>query len=199
MNNEAEDWDTEKMDEIVAKYQSEFDGYVADLKKIAPNYDAITYGIDYLRVGAILWKMANLGEDLLYALGDYTNCEMGEDDGYWFDTEDFEKWACGYCGRYISDIEDFAENAIYMATDEDRIAPISEDEYETIIENFEFGIKNIDIEDYAKNRGLDCDYVVTNVLLDYLDEIGVVDENRTDWVNRVLDAYYYPTHEVSAE
>lgn len=191
--------DSEKLNEIVCRYQSEFDGYVADLKKIAPNYDALTYGIDYLRVGAILWKMANLGEDLLYALGDYTNCEMGEDDGYWLDTEDFEKWACGYCGKYISDIEDFAENAIYMATDEDRIAPISEDEYETIIENFEFGIKNIDIEDYAKNRGLDCDYVVTNVLLDYLDEIGVVDENRTDWVNRVLDAYYYPTHEVSAE
>jgi hypothetical protein len=180
--------DSEKLGDIVAEHQVVFDGLVADLKKIAPNYDALTYGIDYLRAGAIIRKMADLGEDLLTALGDYTNCEMVEDDGYWFDTEDFEKWACGYCGKYISDIEDFAENAIYMATDEDRIAPISEDEYNLIIENFEW--ENGKIEDYAKKNDMDSAYVAVNILLDYLDEIGVVVEDRCNWANRVLDAYF---------
>lgn len=182
--------DSEKLNEIVCRYQNEWDGYVADLKKIAPSYDHLTYGIDYLRVGAIAWKMANLGQDLLDALGDYTNCEMGEDDGYWLDTEDFEKWACGACyGKYISDIEDFAENAIYMATDEDRIAPMSEGEYNLAVENY--------LGDSDKKMADLTDYDITNALLDYLDEIGVVDEDRTNWVNRVLDAYYYPTCAVS--
>ena len=182
--------------EDVMLKQDEWNKLVDKLAEIAPNYDYLTYGIDYLRASVIIKQMARLGEDLLEDMGKDSHCTMCEEDGYWFDHTEFDRWACGRCvGEHIGDLEEFAEDLDYMATDEDRICPMSENDYKIAVENYMFGDKTDKC--YADLDELD----IINALLDYLDELGVVDTygDRCEWANRVMDIYYYPTTEKSVE
>lgn len=96
-----------EMSDIVTSYQTEFDGYMEELKEIAPSFYAINTKIDAFAARMIVEKMAQIGKDLLKALGEYTQCEMVEDDGYWLDTDALERW--GRAAHYITEMEDIVE------------------------------------------------------------------------------------------
>lgn len=134
------EWDNlmeqgERLADIVGRYQAEFDGYVADLKKIADSEENLISRFDYLRAYWIMKKIEKLGEDMLFALEDETNCSMGAEDGYWFDTEELGHWF-GYYGNYepIYDFTDLIENLEYQAFYEDRIVPLTDSEAEDIMD-----------------------------------------------------------------
>ena len=129
------DWDefvqqTEAMQDIVASYQSEFDGYMEDLEKVAESYDHIETKIDAFAAKMIVKKMAQLGRDLLKALGEYSGCEMVEDDGYWLDTTDFDIWTdCSveiYDFAHIEEFEGLAETLDLVIAESDM--PLFSDE-----------------------------------------------------------------------
>lgn len=162
--------------EIVARYQAEWDGYVDDLKAIAHRYHSITYGIDYLKVAKIIAKMHKLGEDLLTAIGDETNCDMVEEDGYWFDTKEFEAWMENAYGDYylhLSDLMEMYSDTMYMAVCEDRVAPMSEEEFKRLIDvhfMFDEWDEEIGVEgnwEFAVVKYIE-DYVPTEDELDYM-------------------------------
>ena len=103
---------SERMNNIVISYQTEFDGYMEDLKKVAPSFYAINTKIDAFAAKMIVGKMAQIGKDLLRALGEYSGCEMTEDDGYWLDTTELCRW--GSIDYYVDDMEGLAETLDYV-------------------------------------------------------------------------------------
>lgn len=105
------------MQELVAEAQETFDNYVMDLQSIADNYGALKTALDYYAAKQIAERIKNLGESLLSDLGAISGCEMCEEDGYWFDTAEFERWAGGYTFDHIDEIENLIDTLDYYITD----------------------------------------------------------------------------------
>lgn len=105
------------MGEILAAAQDTFDNYVMDLQSIADNYGALETALDYYAAKQIAERIKDLGESLLSDLGDACGCTMCEEDGYWFDTAEFERWAGGYTFDHIDEIENLIDTLDYYITD----------------------------------------------------------------------------------
>lgn len=94
------------MSDLVAEAQETFDTLVTDLESIAPTYGELKTALDYYAAKQIVEKIAELGESLLSDLGAISGCTMREEDGYWFNTAEFERWAGGYTFDHIDETED---------------------------------------------------------------------------------------------
>ena len=112
-NNNAEEIMTETMNEYVADAQETFDNLVMDLKAIAPTYAELKTSVDNFAAKKIVEKIAELGEQLLADLGEVSGCTMVEEDGFWFNTYEFEKWGCGYTFDHIDELEDLIDTLDY--------------------------------------------------------------------------------------
>lgn len=135
------------MGEILAAAQDTFDNYVMDLQTIADNYGALETALDYYAAKQIAERIKDLGESLLSDLGDACGCTMGEEDGYWLTTTEFERWAGGYTFDHIDEIENLIDTLDYYITD----APLGFDK-DTL--DFELG----GYEDETSFLGLVTDY-----------------------------------------
>ena len=135
------------MSDLVAEAQDTFDNYVMDLQTIADNYGALETALDYYAAKQIAERIKDLGESLLSDLGAISGCEMCEEDGYWFDTAEFERWAGGYTFDHIDEIENLIDTLDYYITD----APLGFDK-DTL--DFELG----GYEDETSFLGLVTDY-----------------------------------------
>lgn len=135
------------MGEILAAAQDTFDNYVMDLQSIADNYGALETALDYYAAKQIAERIKDLGESLLSDLGDACGCTMCEEDGYWFDTAEFERWAGGYTFDHIDEIDSLIDTLDYYITD----APLGLDK-DTL--DFELG----GYEDETSFLGLVTDY-----------------------------------------
>jgi len=102
--------------ECVLRYQSEFDGYMDDLKMVAENYADVTDRWTAMLASDIIGRMAQLGSDLLESLGDITGCDMVEDDGFWLDTTDLCRWHGGTDDFYVDDMQELVDTLVYMST-----------------------------------------------------------------------------------
>lgn len=120
------------MGEILAAAQDTFDDYVMDLQSIADNYGALETALDYYAAKQIAERIKDLGESLLSDLGDACGCTMCEEDGYWFTTAEFERWAGGYTFDHIDEIDSLIDTLDYYITD----APLGLDD-EQVGENYD--------------------------------------------------------------
>lgn len=134
-----EEW--EKMDDCVAEFQPIFEDYVQDLRYVADNYGKLSTKCDCFAAKEIVKKIKDLGETLLRALGNITECSMVEEDGHWLDTSRLEEWYCDECGRlfyddfmHLSDIEDLIDALDYMITESDMPLGLDEEDLEYINE-----------------------------------------------------------------
>ena len=84
--------DGERMSDIVASYQTEFDGYMDELMMVAEKYDDIETAFDAYAAKKIIEKMAKVSMDCYDALGEYNGCSMGWDDGWHIDTSELGRW-----------------------------------------------------------------------------------------------------------
>lgn len=114
------DNEAELMQKSVYRYQTEYDGYVEDLKRYAEKYDDIESRYDALICAEILRKIAKLSDDCLVAVGDICGCEMVWDDGYHIDLTEIAKWYGGtsYTDIDSTDLENIINTLDYMSSSE---------------------------------------------------------------------------------
>lgn len=124
----AEDMtETEAINDAIAPYQAECDGYVDDLKMVADSYDELDTKMAVFAAKSILKKIKKLSDDCLTAIGDVTECDMVWDDGWHLDLTSIAEWWCGRA-EAISDCElETIINDLYGMLGVDYDMPLADD------------------------------------------------------------------------
>jgi hypothetical protein len=124
----------EKVQDTIAEYQQEVNGYVEDLKWF--DYNDFENKMEVYSAMVILKKIKEVSDNCLKAIGEINGCEMVWDDGYHIDLTEIGKWSCGVtCDDFaIYDLEDLISDLAYM-TEMEYDLPLADEDTLKEVEN----------------------------------------------------------------
>ena len=124
----------ERVQDTIAEYQQEVNGYVSDLEW--HDYNDFDDKMHVYAAMTILKKIKQVSDDCLRAVGEINGCDMVWEDGYHVDLSEVGKWSCGVtCDNFtIYDLEDLISDLAYM-TSMDYDLPLADEDTLREVEN----------------------------------------------------------------